>query len=160
MRNNLELGTAATSQLVDPANRNFTLKAGAPAIDAGVVLPGINGGYVGAAPDLGAYEYGGPSWKPGVNGWAIDAPVVTNPATNVGSFSATLNSSVHPLGLTTTVHFQYGTTTNYGLTTAPQSQSGNTYRNVSANIGSLKCEHPLSFPNCGYQQRRHQVRQR
>jgi len=137
VRNNLELGTAATSQLVGPANRDFRLKAGAPAIDAGVVLPGINDGYVGAAPDLGAYEYGGPSWRPGVNGWAIDAPVVTNPATNVASFSATLNSSVHPLGLTTTVHFQYGTTTSYGLTTAPQSQSGNTYRNVSANISSL-----------------------
>jgi hypothetical protein len=137
VRNNLELGTAATSQLVDPANRDFRLKASAPAIDAGVVLPGINDGYIGAAPDLGAYEYGGPSWRPGVNGWAIDAPVVTNPATNVASFSATLKSSVHPLGLTTTVHFQYGTTTSYGLTTAPQSQSGNTYRNVSANISSL-----------------------
>jgi hypothetical protein len=66
------------------------------------------------------------------------APVVTtNPATNVASFSATLNGSLDPHGLTTSVHFQYGTTTSYGLTTAPQSQSGNTYRNVSANISGL-----------------------
>ena len=63
--------------------------------------------------------------------------VTTNPATLVASFSATLNGSLDPHGLTTTVHFQYGTTTSYGLTTAPQAQSGNTYRNVSANISSL-----------------------
>ena len=66
------------------------------------------------------------------------APVVrTNPASNVASFSATLNGSLDPHGLTTSVHFQYGTTTNYGLTTAPQSQSGNTYRNITANISGL-----------------------
>ena len=76
---------------------------------------------------------------------AIDAPVVTTPATNVASFSATLNSSVHPLGLTTTVHFQFGTTTNYGLTTAPQNQSGNTYRKVSANISSLSASTVYHF---------------
>jgi N-acetylneuraminic acid mutarotase len=69
---------------------------------------------------------------------ATGAPVVTtNPATAVASFSATLNGSLDPHGLTTTVHFQYGTTTSYGLTTAVQSQTGNTYRNVSANIGGL-----------------------
>lgn len=69
---------------------------------------------------------------------ATGLPVVmTNPATNVASFSATLNGSLDPHGLTTSVHFQYGTTTSYGLTTAPQSQSGNTYRNVSANISGL-----------------------
>jgi hypothetical protein len=145
VRNNLELGTAATSQLVDPANRDFRLRAGSAAINAGVVLPGINGGYVGAAPDLGAYEYGGPSWKPGVNGWAVDAPVVSNPATNVASFSATLNSSVHPLGLTTTVHFQYGTTSSYGLATAAQNQSGNTFRNVNASISSLSASTVYHF---------------
>ena len=145
VRNNLELGTAATSQLVDPANRDFRLKASSSAIDAGVLLGGFNNGYVGAAPDLGAYEYGGPSWKPGVNGWAINAPVVTNPATNVASFSATLNGRLHPLGLTTTVYFEYGTTTSYGRTTASQSQSGNTYRNVSANISGLSANTVYHF---------------
>lgn len=69
---------------------------------------------------------------------ATGPPVVTtNPATNVASFSATLNGSLDPHGLTTSVHFQYGTTTSYGLTAVPQSQSGNTYRNVSANISGL-----------------------
>ena len=63
--------------------------------------------------------------------------VITNPATNVASSSATLNGSVDPHGLTTTVHFQYGTTTSYGHTTANQSQTGNTFRNIAANISGL-----------------------
>jgi hypothetical protein len=39
---------------------DLRLKAGAAAIDAGVVLPNINDGFRGKAPDLGAYEYGQP----------------------------------------------------------------------------------------------------
>jgi plastocyanin len=63
--------------------------------------------------------------------------VTTNPATFIASFSATLDGSLNPHGLATTFHFQYGRTTSYGLTTAPQTQNGNTSRNVSANISSL-----------------------
>ena len=63
--------------------------------------------------------------------------VITNPATNVASSSATLNGSVDPHGLSTNVHFQYGTTTSYGHTTANQSKTGNTYQNVAANISGL-----------------------
>jgi plastocyanin len=63
--------------------------------------------------------------------------VTTNPATLIASFSATLNGSVDPHGLATSIHFQYGTTTSYGLTTAPQIHTGNIYLNVSANISSL-----------------------
>ena len=63
--------------------------------------------------------------------------VITKPATLVASYSATLNGSLDPHGLPTTVYFQYGTTTSYGLTTAPQSKSGNTYQNVLANISGL-----------------------
>jgi hypothetical protein len=69
---------------------------------------------------------------------ATGAPVVTtNPATNVTISSATLNGSLDPHGLTTSVHFQYGTTTSYGSTTTMQSQTGNTYRNIAANISGL-----------------------
>ncbi len=69
---------------------------------------------------------------------ATGAPVVTtSPATNITSSLATLNGSLDPHGLTTNVYFQYGTANSYGLTTAPQSQNGNTYRNVSANISGL-----------------------
>jgi hypothetical protein len=69
----------------------------------------------------------------------IGFPIVTTkPATNVATFAATLNGLLDPHGLTTSVHFQYGTTTNYGRrTTAVQSQTGNTFRNIAANIGGL-----------------------
>jgi hypothetical protein len=52
---------------------NFRLKANSKAIDAGLVLPTVNDGFAGAAPDLGAVEFGKPephygprwlTWKP------------------------------------------------------------------------------------------------
>ena len=76
----------------------------------------------------------------------IGPPVVTtNPATSLASNSATLNGSLHPHGLNTTVYFEYGTTTSYGLTTAPQSQSGNAYRNISAHISGLTARTTYHF---------------
>ncbi len=69
---------------------------------------------------------------------ATGAPVVaTNPPTNIASSSATLNGTVDPHGLTTSVYFQYGPTTSYGHTTASQSKTGDAYQNVSANITGL-----------------------
>jgi hypothetical protein len=77
---------------------------------------------------------------------ATGPPVVTsNPATLIASFSARLNGSLNPHGLPTTFHFQYGTTTSYGLTTPPQSRSGNTFQNVSANISSLMANRVYHF---------------
>jgi len=77
---------------------------------------------------------------------ATGSPVViTNPATLIASFSATLNGSLDPHGLTTTVSFQYGTTTSYGSTTAMQTQTGNTYRNISANISGLSANTTYHF---------------
>ena len=58
-------------------------------------------------------------------------------ATNIASFSATLNGTVNPNGLTTAVHFEYGTTTNYGSTTAKSNYTGTTTQNVTANITGL-----------------------
>jgi photosystem II stability/assembly factor-like uncharacterized protein len=77
---------------------------------------------------------------------ATGPPVaITNPATNVASSSATLNGSVDPHGLTTSVHFQYGTTTSYGHTTVNQTKTGNTYQNVAANIGGLTAHTTYHF---------------
>ena len=46
---------------VVPVNAvDLRLRKGAAAIDAGVILPDITDGYLGKAPDLGAYEYGAP----------------------------------------------------------------------------------------------------
>ena len=73
-------------------------------------------------------------------------PVVTTThATTIASFSAALNGSLDPHGLTTTVYFQYGTTTNYELTTPAQSQTGNTFRNISANISGLSASMVYHF---------------
>ena len=64
--NNLFLAGSPQTQLVDWQVHDFTLKAGAPAIDAGVVIPGFTDGYLGSAPDLGAYESGALPWTAGV----------------------------------------------------------------------------------------------
>jgi len=37
-----------------------------PLIDAGRVIPDFTGEYAGEAPDIGAYEYGGENWVPGI----------------------------------------------------------------------------------------------
>jgi hypothetical protein len=71
--------------------------------------------------------------------------VTTNPATFIASFSATLNGAVEPHGLSTTVYFQYGTTTSYGSTTPSQNKIGNTYQNVSANISGLTASRTYHF---------------
>ena len=70
---------------------------------------------------------------------------ITNPATLIASFSAKLNGSVNPHGLTTSVYFQYGTTNSYGLTTAPQSRTGNTSLNISAHISGLTASTTYHF---------------
>jgi hypothetical protein len=70
---------------------------------------------------------------------ATGPPVVTTYlATFIASFSAKLNGSLDPHGLATTVYFEYGTTTSYGFSSAVQSQTGNTYRNITANINGLR----------------------
>ena len=51
------------------------------AIDAGIVIEGITDGYKGKAPDLGAYEFGGPHWVAGADWRDPDAPA--SPARNL-----------------------------------------------------------------------------
>ena len=53
-------------QLRDAGNWDFRPRTGSNFIDAGAVLAGITDGYIGTAPDLGAYEYADPHyWIPG-----------------------------------------------------------------------------------------------
>ena len=44
---------------VNPLGGEFTLMSTSPNVDAGVTILGINEDYVGSAPDVGAFEYGG-----------------------------------------------------------------------------------------------------
>ncbi|HET9317474.1 MAG TPA: Calx-beta domain-containing protein [Vicinamibacteria bacterium] len=53
-------GLSAPPQLVSPATGDFTPAPGSPLIDRGIAIAGINGGYLGAAPDIGAVESGVP----------------------------------------------------------------------------------------------------
>lgn len=46
--------------------------------------------------------------------------VTTTAASSVGSTTVTLNGAVNPNGLSTSAHFEIGTTTAYGTSTAPQ----------------------------------------
>ncbi|HSX61220.1 MAG TPA: right-handed parallel beta-helix repeat-containing protein [Tahibacter sp.] len=50
-------GIAAAPSLVAPAAGDFRLRSDSAARDRGAVLPGINDGYVGTGPDLGAFEF-------------------------------------------------------------------------------------------------------
>ncbi|MGR6761295.1 right-handed parallel beta-helix repeat-containing protein [Paenibacillus sp. T2-29] len=58
--------TSETNPLfVNPTAYDFRLQSTSPAINAGAVISGITNDYVGAAPDIGAYEFGGADWTAG-----------------------------------------------------------------------------------------------
>ena len=67
-------------------------------------------------------------------------PIVqTIGASNIGLASATLNGTVNPNGSSTTVQFEYGTTTSYGnaVTAVGSPVTGNNNVNISANLSGL-----------------------
>ena len=59
-RNLRPVDPATPSKVYDPEPLDFSLQEGSAAVDAGVVLPNINDGFTGSAPDLGALEVGEP----------------------------------------------------------------------------------------------------
>ena len=58
----------------------LSLQPGCAAMDAGVALPNINDGFAGAAPDMGAYEYGLPAPVFGPRAAVVDVPPPPAPA--------------------------------------------------------------------------------
>jgi parallel beta-helix repeat protein len=68
--NNLFLGRHPQQQLQDVGSLKSWLTPGADAIDSGKPITGFTDGFLGEAPDLGAYESGGARWVPGVRGRA------------------------------------------------------------------------------------------
>jgi hypothetical protein len=50
-----------------PLGTSYVPQAGSGAIDHGAVYSPYTDGYIGTAPDIGAYEVGGVSWVPGAN---------------------------------------------------------------------------------------------
>jgi parallel beta-helix repeat protein len=49
-------GIAGDPRFVNAAAGDYRLASGSPAIDSGVLLPGVTDGYTGSAPDLGRFE--------------------------------------------------------------------------------------------------------
>ncbi len=85
----------------------------------GVVLPGINDGYLGRTPDSGAYEFGGPYWKPGVDGWAVEsAALQPGTPTGIGDTSARIQGTLISAGTTPTTVVAYWGTEDSGTNTA------------------------------------------
>ncbi|MDD5547567.1 MAG: hypothetical protein PHN74_01535 [Candidatus Pacebacteria bacterium] len=69
----------------------------------------------------------------------LGSPTATsNAATNITQNSATLNASVNPNGVNTTVWFEYGSTSNLGSTIGNQTiGSGNTATNITTMVTGL-----------------------
>ena len=83
---------------------------------------------------------GSTTWKTRIASFLLsNAPsALSANATAILSTTATLNGSVNPHGLSTTYHFEYGTTTAYGNSTPTLSAgSGAVAVNVSANVTGL-----------------------
>lgn len=73
----------------NPSSGNFRLNANSTAVDMGSFIPGITDDSIGAAPDAGAYEYGGTDWTAGTSGTAPASYVpVSTPYMNLVSNSA------------------------------------------------------------------------
>lgn len=51
--------------LENPEDMDYRPKEQSPLVDAGVIKPPYTNGFVGKAPDIGAYEYGKGLWKAG-----------------------------------------------------------------------------------------------
>ena len=47
---------------------DYRPRASSPLVDAGVVFPPYTDGFLGKAPDIGAYEFGGERWVAGCAG--------------------------------------------------------------------------------------------
>jgi len=110
---------------------NWQASTGATGTTTYIYYLAKNIGWVKLVRDDGTYEL--------LNLPMVPPTVTTGSATSVGTDSATLNGTVNPNGASTTITFEYGTTTGYGnRVTATQSPlSGTTGKVVSARITGL-----------------------
>jgi hypothetical protein len=78
-------GRAVAPGFVDAAGGDYRLAPGSPIEDAGLVIPGVNDGWLGAGPDLGAFERdpGGGSPVNGACGPSSGGTFASAPATGL-----------------------------------------------------------------------------
>ena len=76
-------GGQLEEHLRDPHNLDFRPRAGSPLVDAGSVWAPYTDGYIGSAPDIGAYEHGDSNyWIPGYRFEHASTPIPPNGATD------------------------------------------------------------------------------
>jgi hypothetical protein len=80
---------ADLQRLYKPEEYDFRLKPGSAPIDAGTIIPTITDGFIGRAPDIGAYETGGPlphygprTMPPGSHPFGVELRSWSGPPTN------------------------------------------------------------------------------
>jgi hypothetical protein len=66
----------AVQQVYDIYNHDFRPRPGSDLVDAGKIIPGYTDGYIGQAPDIGAYEFGDTTyWIPGYQAEIASHPI-------------------------------------------------------------------------------------
>jgi hypothetical protein len=92
-RNNIfAKGDTARWMFTNASNHDYTLRAGSPAIDKGVIVPGYVETFNGTSPDLGAYEFGDSRWVAGAD-WK-DQPWVYPPTAVAAMLPLTCRAAV------------------------------------------------------------------
>jgi hypothetical protein len=105
-------GHEGSPGLTNPGSGNFTLLSTSPNVDRGVMIPGINDGFTGRAPDIGVYE--------STSSNADAPPVVVSSAragmdpTDAASVNFTVTFSEPVTGVDVTLPFS-----DFGLVTSP-----------------------------------------
>ena len=147
--NGYQTGRDVDTLLVNIDNRDFRPKPNSVLIDAGTVINGITDSYEGAAPDIGAYEYGGDLWSAGTdwnvstkfgNAWVTNAniaPKIDSVQTSNDNasltvyFSESVYSSIETPGALEASDFALsvsgGTATLASATPTAIVQNGNSY---------------------------------
>jgi hypothetical protein len=129
-------GSEAAPGFTNPSGGDFTLLASSPNIDRGIPIPGIDDGFAGNAPDIGAYEFA-----------TVASPLTVLSITRMNSnptgaasvdFELTLSKPVTGVDVIPPfTDFKLSNSTDLTGTTitAVTAMSGSTYR-VSVNTGS------------------------
>jgi hypothetical protein len=98
------MSDTAPWKFTDAAAHDYSLRAGSPLIDKGVIVPGYVETFNGAAPDKGAYEFGEARWVAGAD-WKEQPWVYPPPAILSVSFRS---SGAPRIGLTFGVYLHCG----------------------------------------------------